>query len=190
MSAKHKQLKGITTTMQNQRNNKNPSELDRLMAAALSVAEAQMHRFGITIISYMMATPKGTRMVLGDASSDFDALATVFRLTSAAEAARVGVVSYQVRTTLYETGEQCEGILVSGQALGSICHNWFYPILRREGHFTGFGPKQVWSPGPTESPFTRLLPSSIPSAREREAAAKALASMTKPITAAPGANPH
>ena len=172
--------------MKNQNNN--PSELDRFMAAALSVAEAQLHQFGFTRISYMMATPNGTRVVLGDASTNFDALATIFRLNSAAEAARVGVVSYQVRTILHEMGEKSEGMLVSGQAIGSPCRNWFYPILRHEGRFTGFGPKQVWPPGPTESPFTRLLPTSIPSARERAAAAKALASMTQPIAGAPRAN--
>ena len=166
--------------MKNQTNNL--SELDRLMAAVLSVAEAQLRGEGFTIITYMMATPKGMRVVAGDASTDFDQLATIFRLSSAAEAARVGVVSYQVRTTLHETGEQSEGFLVSGQAIGSPCRNWFYSILRQEGRFTGFGPKQVWPPGPTESPFTRLLPTSIPSARERAAAAKALASMTQPIT--------
>jgi hypothetical protein len=45
-----KQLKRTATTMKNQNNN--PSELDQLMAAALSVVEAQMRRFGFTIISY------------------------------------------------------------------------------------------------------------------------------------------
>jgi hypothetical protein len=182
-----KQLKGTATVMKNQNNN--PAELDQLTAAALSVAEAQLHQEGFTIIIYMMATPKGMRVVAGDASTDFDELATIFRLSATAEAARVGVVSYQVRTTLHETGEKSEGFLVSGQAIGSPCRNWFYPILRQEGRFTGFGPKQVWPPGPTQSPFTRLLPTSIPSARKRAAAALELASMTKPITGEPGANP-
>ena len=160
------------------------------MAAALSVNEEQLRRCGFTIITYIMATPQGTRVVTGDASSDFDSLVTIFRLSSAAEAARVGVVSYQVRTTLHQAGQEREGILVSGQILGSLCRNWFHPLLRKEGRFTGFAPKQVWPPGPTESPFTRLLPTSIPSAREREAAAKALAAMTTPIAPSPPANPN
>jgi len=48
-----KQLKGTATVMKNQNNN--PAELDQLTAAALSVAEAQLHREGFTIIIYMMA---------------------------------------------------------------------------------------------------------------------------------------
>ena len=183
-----KRLKGIAKPMKNQSHN--PSEIDRFMAAALSIAEDQIRRQGFMIILYIMATPQGTRVVTGDAGTDFDDLSTIFRLSAAAEAARAGVVAYQVRTTLHQAGHEREGILVSAQTLGSLCRNWFHPILRKEGRFTGFAPKQAWPPGPTESPFTRLLPTSIPSAREREAAAKALAAMTTPIAPSLPANPH
>ena len=169
--------------MQNRSNDKNQSELDRLMTIATSVVEAQLRQFGYTIIVLTMTTPtKATRVVTGDASCDPDALATIFRFSCITEAARVGVVTYQVR------GEQLEGIVVSGEALGGIFCNWFHPILRDGGgRFAGFGPKQVLPPAPMESPFSRLMPASAPSPQEREAAANALAAMTTPILAS---SPH
>ena len=165
--------------MQNRSNEKNQSELDRLMTVATRVVEAQLRQVGYTIIVLIMTTPtKATRVVTGDASCDPNALVTIFRLSCITEAARLGVVTYQVR------GEQVDGIVVSGEALGGIACDWFYPILRdAKGRFTGFGPKRVLPPASMESPFSRLIPACAPSAQEREAAAKALAAMTTPITA-------
>ena len=84
--------------MQNRRNDKNQSELDRLMTIATDVVEGQLRQFGYTIIVLTMTTStKATRVVTGDASIDLDTLATIFRLSCITEAARVGVVTYQVR---------------------------------------------------------------------------------------------
>ena len=169
--------------MQNRSNDKNQSELDRLMTIATDVVEGQLRHFGYTIIVLTMTTStKATRVVTGDASCDPDALTTIFRLSCITEAARVCVVTYQVR------GEQLEGIVVSGEALGGIFCNWFHPILRdAEGHFAGFGPRQVLPPVPMQSPFSRLMPACAPSAQEREAAAGELAAMTTSILAS---SPH
>ena len=162
--------------------NNNPSELDQLMAAVLKVAEEQMRSQGITLITYMMATPQGTRVEIGDASSDFQTLATIFRLSSVAQAARVGVVSYQVRIRPDQNGPAEEAILVCGEALGGIYRNWAYPILRNpQGCFAALGAKEVLSPIPPATVFGRLLPTGTPTAQERQAAAKALAARITPI---------
>ena len=169
--------------MQSRSNDKNQSELDRLMTIATDVVEGQLRHFGYTIIVLTMTTStKATRVVTGDASCDPNALTTIFRLSCITEAARVCVVTYQVR------GEQLEGIVVSGEALGGIFCNWFHPILRdAEGRLAGFGPRQVLPPVPMQSPFSRLMPACAPSAQEREAAAGELAAMTTPILAS---SPH
>jgi hypothetical protein len=169
--------------MQNRRNDKNQSELERLMTIATRVVEAQLREFGHTLIVLTMSTPnKAARVVAGDASCDPDALATSFQLSCIAEAAELGVVTYQVQ------GEHVDGIVVSGEALGGIFCNWFHPILRdAKGRFTGFGPKRVLPPASIESPFSRFMPARAPSAQERKAAAGELAAMTTPITAS---SPH
>jgi hypothetical protein len=189
MSVKHKHKTKRTSNMQNRSNDNTRSELERLtdlMAVATRLVEGQLHQFGHTLIVLTTSTTtKATRLVAGDASCDPDALATSFRLSCIAEAAQVGVVTYQVR------GEQVDGIVVAGEALGGIFCNWFHPILRDAGgRFTGFGPKQVLPPAPPESPFSRIMPACAPSAQEREAAAGELAAMTTPITASSPHNEH
>ena len=156
--------------MQNRSNDTTQSELDRLMALAIWVVEAQLREFGHTLIVLTLSTPtKTTRAVTGDASCDPEALATISRLSCITEAAQAGVVTYQVR------GEQMDGIVVSGEALGGFVRDWFHPILRdARGRFTGFGPRRELPSASLESLFSRFMPACSPSTTEREAAAKAL----------------
>ena len=56
--------------MQNRRNDKNQSELDRLMTIATRVVEAQLRQFGYTIIVLTMTTSAGSALALPAAPRD------------------------------------------------------------------------------------------------------------------------
>jgi|ERR1035437_2528898 hypothetical protein len=194
MSVKHKALKA--TTMQNHSNDTNHSELDRLMEAEAANAEYRMHQCGHAGLVFTMITPQKIQMIPGLFVEDqLETFATILRLSSIAEAARVGVLTWQVWIAILPPGERPtpaisaynhpqrrEGVIQCGEALGGIYSNRFLPVLRDpKGCFTEFGPAQAWPAGPMPTQFNRLLPACAPSAQERQAAAKALAAIWIPI---------
>ena len=174
--------------MNNDKNNLKRSELGLLMEAEAANAEYRMRQCGHAGIVFTMITATGINVMPGIfGEAELETFVTTLRLSSIAEGARVGVLTWQVLVTPLPAvsadnhPQWREGVLQCGETLSGIYSNRFLPILRGPGdRFTGFGPTEALPGVPMPTPFSHLLPTRAPSAEERQAAAKELAAMWVP----------
>jgi hypothetical protein len=180
--------------MQETPNDKNRSDLEKIMAVADQAAEMTLRECGDVLPTFTGLTSSGSFLVPSD---DFrsdeakEAFTFLIRLVCIATGATAGVLAMESWVVLPKPGQQVdlsvraslslhrrEALFLTGQALGGIhCHR-ARPILRdAKGHFIGLGPAEEFARRPLLGRFSRLLPDSAPNDAEREAAAKALATI-------------